>query len=149
MEFDLNEKLKSVSLMACLVPNSIGAKTMKIEVSKDKGVNWVSYGDAFILSSTNMASYNSTIDIESPVRLRIVGVGPAQAYLDNVIVKYDTTYVVIREEEIKIRLRERLKRITIPDAKYSWSSTDYIPTGILTFKVDEYPEKEFYDNNKQ
>lgn len=67
----------------------------------------------------------------------------------NVIVKYDTTYVVIREEEIKIRLRERLKRITIPDAKYSWSSTDYIPTGILTFKVDEYPEKEFYDNNKQ
>ena len=67
----------------------------------------------------------------------------------NVIVKYDTTYVVIREEEIKIRLRERLKRITIPDAKYSWSSTDYIPTGILTFKVDEYPEKEFYDNNNQ
>lgn len=67
----------------------------------------------------------------------------------NVIVKYDTTYVVIREEEIKIRLRERLKRITIPDAKYSWGSTDYIPTGILTFKVDEYPEKEFYDNNKQ
>lgn len=67
----------------------------------------------------------------------------------NVIVKYDTTYVVIREEEIKIRLRERLKRITIPGAKYSWSSTDYIPTGILTFKVDEYPEKEFYDNNNQ
>ena len=67
----------------------------------------------------------------------------------NVIVKYDNTYVVIREEEIKIRLRERLKRITIPNAKYSWSSTDYIPTGILTFKVDEYPEKEFYDNNKQ
>jgi hypothetical protein len=67
----------------------------------------------------------------------------------NVIVKYDTTYVVIREEEIKIRLKERLKRITIPDAKYSWSSTDYIPTGILTFKVDEYPEKEFYDNNNQ
>lgn len=91
MEFDLNEKLKSVSLMACLAPNSIGAKTIKIEVSKDKGVSWVSYGDAFILSNTNMASYNSTIDIESPVRLRIVGVGPAQAYLDNVIVKYEKT----------------------------------------------------------
>ena len=67
----------------------------------------------------------------------------------NVFVKSNTTIVEIKGEEIKIRLRERLKRITIPDAKYSWSSTDYIPTGILTFKVDEYPEKEFYDNNKQ
>ena len=35
-----------------------------------------------------------------------------------------TTIVEIKDEEIKIRLRERLKRITIPDAKYSWSSTD-------------------------
>ncbi len=67
----------------------------------------------------------------------------------NVFVKSNTTIVEIKGEEIKIRLRERLKRITIPDAKYSWSSTDYIPTGILTFKVDEYPEKEFYDNNNQ
>ena len=67
----------------------------------------------------------------------------------NVFVKSNTTIVEIKGEEIKIRLRERFKRITIPDAKYSWSSTDYIPTGILTFKVDEYPEKEFYDNNKQ
>lgn len=91
MDFDLNEKLKSISLMACLAPNSIGAKTIKIEVSKDKGINWVSYGDAFIFSDTNMASYNSTIDIESPVRLRIVGVGPAQAFLDNVTVKYEKT----------------------------------------------------------
>ena len=66
----------------------------------------------------------------------------------NIIVKYNTTHVVIRDEEIKIRLREKLKRITIPHDKYSWSTTDYIPTGILSFKIDEYPEKEFNDNNK-
>lgn len=66
----------------------------------------------------------------------------------DVIVKYNTTHVVIRDEEIKIRLREKLKRITIPNGKYSWSTSDYIPTGILSFKIDEYPEKEFNDTNK-
>lgn len=65
----------------------------------------------------------------------------------NVVVKSNTTVVVIKEEEIKIRLREKLKRITIPDAKYSWNNTDYVPTGILSFKIDEYPEKEFNDTN--
>ncbi len=65
----------------------------------------------------------------------------------NVVVKSNTTVVVIKEEEIKIRLREKLKRITIPDAKYSWNNTDYVPTGILSFKTDEYPEKEFNDTN--
>lgn len=65
----------------------------------------------------------------------------------NVVVKSNTTIVVIKEEEIKIRLREKLKRITIPDAKYSWNNTDYVPTGILSFKIDEYPEKEFNDTN--
>jgi hypothetical protein len=45
----------------------------------------------------------------------------------------------------KIRLREKLKRIIIKNEKYSWNDTDYIPTGILSFKIDEYPEKEFND----
>lgn len=63
----------------------------------------------------------------------------------NVIVKSSTTLVVIQGEEIKIRLREKLKRIIIKDAKYSWNNTEYVPTDILSFKIDVYPEKEFND----
>lgn len=63
----------------------------------------------------------------------------------NVIVRSNTTIVVIKGEEIKIRLREKLKRIITKNEKYSWNDTDYIPTGILSFKIDEYPEKEFND----
>lgn len=67
----------------------------------------------------------------------------------NVFVKSNTTIVEIKGEEIKIRLREKLKRIIIKHEKYSWNNTDYVPTGILSFKIDEYPEKEFYDTNNQ
>ena len=65
----------------------------------------------------------------------------------NVIVKGDTTYAIVKGEEIKIRCREKLKKIIIKHEKYSWNNTDYVPTGILSFKIDEYPEKEFNDSN--
>ena len=67
----------------------------------------------------------------------------------NIIVNHNTTHVVIRGEEIKVRLREKLKRVTIPNPKYSWDNSEYVPTGILSFKIDEYPEKEFNDTNNQ
>lgn len=63
----------------------------------------------------------------------------------NVIVKGNTTFAVVKGEEIKIRLREKLKMIVTKHEKYSWNNTDYVPTGILSFKIDEYPEKEFND----
>lgn len=67
----------------------------------------------------------------------------------NVIVKENTTYAVVKGEEIKIRLREKLKRVITKHEIYSWNNADYIPTDILSFKIDEYPEKEFNDSNNQ
>ena len=67
----------------------------------------------------------------------------------NVIVKGNTTFAVVKGEEIKIRLREKLKMIVTKNEKYSWNNTDYVPTGILSFKIDEYPEKEFNDTINQ
>lgn len=67
----------------------------------------------------------------------------------NVIVKENTTYAVVKGEEIKIRLREKLKRIITKHEKYSWNNTEYITTDILSFKIDEYPEKEFNDISNQ
>lgn len=67
----------------------------------------------------------------------------------NVIVKENTTYAVVKGEEIKIRLREKLKRIITKHEKYSWNNTEYITSDILSFKIDEYPEKEFNDSSNQ
>lgn len=65
----------------------------------------------------------------------------------NVIVKENTTYAVVKGEKIKIRLREKVKRVITKDEKYSWNNTEYIASDILSFKIDEYPEKEFNDSN--
>ncbi len=66
-----------------------------------------------------------------------------------VIVNGDTTYAVVKGEEIKIRFREKLKKVIIKEAKYYWNSVEYIASGILSFKIDEYPEKEFNDSDNQ
>jgi len=67
----------------------------------------------------------------------------------NVIVKENTTYAVVKGEEIKIRLREKLKKVVTKHEKYSWNNTEYITSDILSFKIDEYPEKEFNDSSNQ
>lgn len=67
----------------------------------------------------------------------------------SVIVNGNTTYAVVKGEEIKIRFREKLKKVIIKEAKYSWNNVEYIASDILSFKIDEYPEKEFNDTNNQ
>lgn len=67
----------------------------------------------------------------------------------NVIVKENTTYAVVKGEEIKIRFREKLKKIITKHEKYSWNNTEYSTSDILSFKIDEYPEKEFNDSSNQ
>lgn len=67
----------------------------------------------------------------------------------NVIVKGDTTYAIVKGEEIKIRCREKLKKIIKQQENYSWNYTEYFASDVLSFIIDEYPEKEFYDTNNQ
>lgn len=67
----------------------------------------------------------------------------------NIIVKENTTYAFVKGEEIKIRFREKLKKIVTKHEKYSWNNTEYITSDILSFKIDEYPEKEFNDSSNQ
>ncbi|MBP8034707.1 MAG: hypothetical protein KAZ71_08910 [Bacteroidia bacterium] len=67
----------------------------------------------------------------------------------NVIVKGDTTYAIVKGEEIKIRCREKLKKNIKQQENYSWNYTEYFASDVLSFIIDEYPEKEFYDTNNQ
>jgi hypothetical protein len=42
------------------------------------------------------------------------------------------SYIVVFGEEMEITFREKLKRVVIKDA---WERTDYVPTGILSFRA--------------
>jgi hypothetical protein len=52
------------------------------------------------------------------------------------------TYVLVKDERMKIILRERLR---IGEKKEKWGGHNYIPTGLLYFRLDSYPQKEWMD----
>lgn len=43
------------------------------------------------------------------------------------------SYVIIEGEKMKITFREKLKRVVIKD---TWERTDYVPTGVLSFRAE-------------
>ncbi|MAT90253.1 hypothetical protein [Marixanthomonas ophiurae] len=58
----------------------------------------------------------------------------------------DETIVVINGENLKIRLREFVKREEINDN--GWKRSRYKPTGELSFRIESYPEKIWRDGKK-
>jgi hypothetical protein len=62
-------------------------------------------------------------------------------------VTYYETYAIIREQRVKIQLRERLRIVTNPDG--SWPTRDFIPTGIMLFKSEGYGGYEWLDGKRK
>ena len=56
------------------------------------------------------------------------------------------TKVVVGNQEMKIYLREKLRRVTLK--KQPWDSYEYYPTGVLAFRLDDYGSKEWKDGKK-
>jgi len=61
----------------------------------------------------------------------------------DIIIKNQDTCVVIQNEEIKVSLREKTKRIIVPGKYYNNSQLE--PTGILTFNIEGFRPKEWKD----
>ena len=62
--------------------------------------------------------------------------------------RYRDTYVVIHNQEVKIQLREKMKRVIIK--KDNWNNTELHPTGILSFQLwDIYLRKEWKDGKEK
>ncbi|MBL7138246.1 MAG: hypothetical protein ISS17_05695 [Bacteroidales bacterium] len=57
-------------------------------------------------------------------------------------VEYDRTYAVIDGEKFKINLMEKHNRIKIDD---QYGSSEYIPTGLLSFKIDDFHGRNWID----
>ncbi|MCR6637525.1 MAG: hypothetical protein NVV82_00595 [Sporocytophaga sp.] len=58
-------------------------------------------------------------------------------------VEYKNTYVVVQNERIKIALKEKAKKAALKNG--SWERNENIPTGKLSFKIDNYSGKEWCD----
>jgi len=51
--------------------------------------------------------------------------------------KPNRTSVLYREERLELSLREKQNRVEQLNSKYSWEAYDYLPSGILVFKLGE------------
>jgi len=59
-------------------------------------------------------------------------------------IKNNSTYAIVKNQEVKICLKERLKK-AIRKNVYGSEHTEYNPTGILYFKMEGYNGKEWID----
>lgn len=62
-------------------------------------------------------------------------------------VTYYETYAIIREQRVKIQLRERLRIVDKTDG--SWPTRDFVPTGIMLFKSEGYGGYEWLDGKRK
>lgn len=62
----------------------------------------------------------------------------------SIIVDNDT-FIIVNQEKIKVKLKEFTKRVLDQENKSPWDSYNYIPSGVLSFRIDNYPEKIFKD----
>jgi hypothetical protein len=96
----------------------------------------------------------STGSKELTIRVAPANVGRALRIMDTLIKSlrkrgHDTevtdryTFVVINSQQIKVSIKEKLKRVIINDR--AWSNSEYQPTGILTFRIEHYTPVEWKD----
>lgn len=62
-------------------------------------------------------------------------------------VQYDNTYAVIKEERIKIQIKERSRKVVHPSGH--WPTREFLPTGILVFKANGYYGTEWVDGARK
>jgi len=95
-------------------------------------------------------SFRGELDIKSSPQ----NVGRALRFMDtlikvlrqrghDLILRNDSTYALVENQELKICFRERLKKVFVKD--HNWERTANQPTGILYFKLDGYYGKEWVD----
>ena len=93
---------------------------------------------------------------ELRIRVSPANVGRALRFFDafikllrarqhDIIIENDHTYAVVEEEKFEISLKERFFRTKSSD---SWLSFVYQPSGILVFKLESYPYKEWKDGQR-
>jgi hypothetical protein len=93
---------------------------------------------------------------ELRIRVSPANVGRALRFFDafikllrarqhDIIIENDRTYAVFEKEKFEISLKERFFRTKSSD---SWQRLEYQPSGILIFKLESYPYKEWKDGHR-
>lgn len=93
---------------------------------------------------------------ELTIRVSPANIGRALLFFDalikllrarnhDIIPEYGNTYVKIDDEKFEISLKEKFIRVKSND---SWQSYEYLPSGIMAFKLESYPYRKWKDGQR-
>lgn len=96
----------------------------------------------------------STQDNELNIRVAPANINRALRFMDALIkllhfrnhtieIEYGKTHVVINQHKTEVSLKEKLK--IVKTTEHNWTRSDYEPTGILTFRIEDFSKKEWAD----
>ena len=93
---------------------------------------------------------------ELTIRVSPANVGRALRFFDafikllrarnhDIIFEYGNTYALLDDEKFEISLREKYIKAKSND---SWQNYEFVPSGIMAFKLESYPYKEWKDGKQ-
>ena len=104
---------------------------------------------AKVIHSGTLRTYSDALDmnvsresVDRALLLMDVFIKSLKRRGHSIIFKNGETFAKVKGQDLQIKLREQTKRVK---GENSWP--EYVPTGILYFKIDRYPDKEFKDGH--
>ncbi len=84
--------------------------------------------------------------VERALRFMDTFIKMSRARGHEILVDTSGTYIVVKEQKIKIGCKEISKRVVVKDG--NWERSEYHPTGLLGFKSEGYSSGEWRDTKK-
>ena len=84
--------------------------------------------------------------VERALRFMDTFIKMSRARSHEILVDTSGTYIVVKEQKIKIGCKEISKRVVVKDG--NWERSEYHPTGLLGFKSEGYSSGEWRDTKK-
>lgn len=144
----INRKEKEIKKKLDIIPEKLLKPHPLIKAAKDdlKNKKPSHYHDynGLIVTSNNI--FNLVVTKETTLRALIFSDILVKAFLKrgHQIKVSDNTRIIIDGESYKICVRESRKRIKV-ETDYSWKRTEYVPTGVLTLRLEDLYRYEWKD----
>ena len=140
----VNQKLSKPDILTIDARESLKMKRPESD-SRYVGLNYGRYKGVVETKSNELRIRVSPANVGRALRFFDAFIKLLRTRQHDVIIENDHTYAIVEEEKFEISLKERFFRTKSSD---SWLSFEYLPTGILVFKLESYPYKEWKDGQR-
>lgn len=140
----VNQKLVKPDILVIEARESLARKNADSN-SRHIGLNYSRYKGMIETKSDELRIRVSPANVGRALRFFDAFIKLLRARKHNIIFEYGNTCALIDDEKFEISLREKYIKAKSND---SWQSYEYVPSGIMAFKLESYPYKEWKDGKQ-